>query len=571
MPKTITLTGSYGYQAYRYGGDADIIDASDATWIMANTGGETNRYPFLIDGGAAGVEIFGATIDGRISHTASWEKTYINSAALMVRDTKNATVRDIEIDGPWDGVRIAGKSAGFEIRDVLVTDARDDAVENDDGNSGAIRDSLFDGVFSGISLGNKNTPDRSNAVVEIDGVLMRMESYLYKGEMTHGSPMKMTANSPSLKITNSVFAIEDVNHFGDQRLELAWDKTLSSSGNTFLNLSDDPLPKGYPLPPSGWTVIEGAAARKFWADSRSDWLASRGQADDAPTPRALATVDTQESQDREKFDIVGEAAPEPVIKREAMPEIGNGITKSESGTYILDSTVLKSLRADRGSDTLDRKFFEVAARADDGDDYLMYKWRTGEVFYDADGNGDGKQVKIAQLEARLSLDHTDFLVGKGDTATFRSAGTTPDSTRATGQADTLKGTRGADRIDGKGGDDTLIGGRGDDRLTGGDGADSFVFDTKRGTDTITDFDPDIDKIVLDASTFTKLDGEGNGVLDRAQFKIAARAEDSDDYIMYKWKTGELFYDADGRGSGDAIQIAQLGERLALSHDDFLII
>ena len=35
------------------------------------------------------------------------------------------------------------------------------------------------------------------------------------------------------------------------------------SGNYYLNLSDTPFPSNYPLPPKGFTILQGQAARDF--------------------------------------------------------------------------------------------------------------------------------------------------------------------------------------------------------------------------------------------------------------------------------------------------------------------
>lgn len=61
--------------------------------------------------------------------------------------------------------------------------------------------------------------------------------------------------------------------------------------------------------------------------------------------------------------------------------------------------------------------------------------------------------------------------------------------KATGnaQGNLLHGNRGANTIDGKAGNDTIWGHGGADILTGGSGSDQFVFATKDGKDTITDF------------------------------------------------------------------------------------
>lgn len=63
--------------------------------------------------------------------------------------------------------------------------------------------------------------------------------------------------------------------------------------------------------------------------------------------------------------------------------------------------------------------------------------------------------------------------------------------------DRLFGGRGHDLLDGGAGRDTLDGGTGNDVLTGGGGPDAFVFANEGGKDTITDFQDDIDTILLD--------------------------------------------------------------------------
>ena len=63
------------------------------------------------------------------------------------------------------------------------------------------------------------------------------------------------------------------------------------------------------------------------------------------------------------------------------------------------------------------------------------------------------------------------------------------------QGDTLQGGAGDDRLYGQAGRDRLDGGAGDNLLMGGAGRDTFVF--RAGHDVIADFDPLIDRLLLD--------------------------------------------------------------------------
>lgn len=62
--------------------------------------------------------------------------------------------------------------------------------------------------------------------------------------------------------------------------------------------------------------------------------------------------------------------------------------------------------------------------------------------------------------------------------------------------DVLTGSTGTNQLFGFDGDDVIRGYLGNDGLTGGAGADTFVFDNNGGTDFITDFENDIDKLDL---------------------------------------------------------------------------
>jgi Ca2+-binding RTX toxin-like protein len=128
-------------------------------------------------------------------------------------------------------------------------------------------------------------------------------------------------------------------------------------------------------------------------------------------------------------------------------------------------------------------------------------------------------------------------------------------------ANSLTGNSGVNSLIGGAGDDTLSGGLGNDALTGGAGKDVFIFNTATSSniDTISDFVTGTDKIHLSKSIFTNAGAAGN--LKSDAFWSAAGAvkgHDADDRVVYNTTTGALYYDADGSGSGAAVQIALLG-------------
>jgi Ca2+-binding RTX toxin-like protein len=159
-------------------------------------------------------------------------------------------------------------------------------------------------------------------------------------------------------------------------------------------------------------------------------------------------------------------------------------------------------------------------------------------------------------------------------------GSGKDSISGGAGADSLSGGIANDELSGGLGNDSLSGGPGLDTLIGGDGADWFIFDSTRSTknlDSIRDFAPGTDKIVLSATFHKNLKGAAAGspispgnlfVVDTVE-----KARDRDDYLIWDPATKTLSYDADGSLRGMPIPFAkiELVGALALSASDFLVV
>jgi membrane-associated phospholipid phosphatase len=147
-----------------------------------------------------------------------------------------------------------------------------------------------------------------------------------------------------------------------------------------------------------------------------------------------------------------------------------------------------------------------------------------------------------------------------------------------GQAgnDSLNGGFGFDVLNGGAGRDTLVGGGGRDQLSGGAGPDRFLFDSPLSAatniDTILDFSPGEDLIVLDRAIFTTLNPGRRlaGTALRAGAGVV-RATTADERLLYDTSTGTLAYDADGSGLIDSpVPFAILANRPALSSGDVVL-
>lgn len=166
--------------------------------------------------------------------------------------------------------------------------------------------------------------------------------------------------------------------------------------------------------------------------------------------------------------------------------VKNGVTIiSESGLSLSGKTLAAAW--DSGSTT---KFLDALLAGSDtitGTNYADKFWG---------GNGNDTLNGLSGNDALSGNAGNDKLYGgAGDDNLSGNEGN--DTLNGEGGNDKLSGGDGADKLSGGDGDDTLAGGSGNDLLAGGtgkdilsgeSGIDTFVFKTKYGNDTITDFD-----------------------------------------------------------------------------------
>ena len=155
----------------------------------------------------------------------------------------------------------------------------------------------------------------------------------------------------------------------------------------------------------------------------------------------------------------------------------------------------------------------------------------------------------------------DFIDGTASSDTIDGLGGN-DEMHGEGGADTVIGGAGNDSVGGGAGNDWLEGGLGNDTLGGSGDRDHFVFREfgAANADSILDMSSNWDDIQLDVAAFTQLGATGRFVAGDARFFAGAGAtsgHDADDRIIFNTTTHQLFYDADGSGSGASQLIATL--------------
>jgi Ca2+-binding RTX toxin-like protein len=118
-------------------------------------------------------------------------------------------------------------------------------------------------------------------------------------------------------------------------------------------------------------------------------------------------------------------------------------------------------------------------------------------------------------------------------------------------ANAISGGLRNDILEGLAGNDTLAGGQGRDVLTGGTGRDSFAFgfgafgngslSTGDNADTITDFNPVVDQILLDFFSFNQGPGRPikEGVIRAAQFGLIDGVLTGKEKVLYDPTSGDL--------------------------------
>ncbi len=220
------------------------------------------------------------------------------------------------------------------------------------------------------------------------------------------------------------------------------------------------------------------------------------------------------------------------------------------------------LRGLEGNDTIN---------AGAGNDTIQMSNGSGTSYgSDVINGGDGVDTLDYGSAARTAV-FIDLAAGAASGGGTGGAGsaTVSNVENANGSAfnDVITGSAAANFLFGFDGNDTLDGGAGNDRLEGGAGSDRYVFTAigSANADTITGFASGADKIVLDGLS---LGTDGNFTAGDSRFAFNS-AQDSNDRIIYNTTSGQLWYDADGSGSGTAQLIATLQAAPSLAATDIV--
>ena len=329
-------------------------------------------------------------------------------------------------------------------------------------------------------------------------------------------------------------------------------------------------------------LIGGSAADTFTGDANNNTLDGRAGADRMAGGLGDDTYIVDNTLDRiTELTNSGTDEVNSSVSLSLQANVENLTLTGSSNINATGNALGNILTGNSGANLVDGKTgADTMIGGGDNDTYIVDN--IGDVIIEDENEGtDSVQSTVSYTLSNhienLTLTGKAAINGTGNNQDNRLTGNTAANTLSGGQgSDTLDGGSGNDTLLGGDGDDVLIGGLGNDLLTGGDHADKFRFSTalgKTNVGTITDFATGIDRIELDDAIFKKFKGvtgqiaEGNFVKGSAGVK----ALDSNDRLIFNTDTGALFYDADGNGSGAAIQFATLTGVSNIAYTDFWIV
>jgi Ca2+-binding RTX toxin-like protein len=221
-----------------------------------------------------------------------------------------------------------------------------------------------------------------------------------------------------------------------------------------------------------------------------------------------------------------------------------------------------------GDDTLDGGGGNDTLDGGAGNDTYVVD-STLDVLVEAAAGGTDTVISTVSLTLAENVDN---LVLGGAAALNGSGNTAANVLTGNAANNQLAGQAGNDTLSGGLGNDTLNGGIGNDLLSGGAGLDLFVFNSllASNVDTISDFAAG-DLFQLDRTIFTAL--SAGATLTAAEFLAGAgvaTATNAQQRILHNTTSGALLYDADGNGTGLALQFASVAVGAPISAAVFQI-
>ena len=386
-----TLGGGTGHDSLFGGGDADSLDGGGgADQLHGGAGNDTIRLTDLGDNlvsGDAGIDQLVVTLSVRFDLDmqtglatgsgplpgAAWTgfENYANTSGLASSETVRGTDGDnvISFSGTTGSHLAEGRGGndsltGGNVRDTLTGGSGHDSLLGGSGH-----DSLLGGAGNDTLLGGSGADSLTG------GAGADLASYL-------GSTTGVTVNLATGKGLGGdaqgdvLTGIEDVTGS-------AQNDVLAGNG------ADN-------------TLNGGNGADSLTGGSGTDMLLGGQGADTLGGGLGNDTLTGGQGNDIFVFNTAPSATNHDTISDF---NLGNDtITLENTGVGLFNGLSVGALAASAF------KLIGTGGSAVDGNDRILYRQTTGQLYYDADGSGAGAAILVANLAGNPVIDHTDFLV-----------------------------------------------------------------------------------------------------------------------------------------------------------------
>ena len=253
-----------------------VLDARGAMFLSS----AAVAYPLNLGGGDS-VRVVGGAVLGQYDRTASWDAMHANNNAGVNFDNAGLIVDGLRVDDVTDGIR-PQNGGTFTIRNVWLSNIRDNCIENDHVHGGLVDDSLLDGCYNAFSA--RPSPaiiaggaNGSAALWTIRNSLVRLEPMPYPRDpspdnLGHegffkwhlwGDPASL---SPKLALEGNVFLAERAGEVGMGRMGIPPGALVSCANNVMVWLGPGDFPAALP---ACFTVTSDVAV---WRNAVRDWL-----------------------------------------------------------------------------------------------------------------------------------------------------------------------------------------------------------------------------------------------------------------------------------------------------------
>jgi hypothetical protein len=234
--------------------------------------------------------VLGGTVTSSVDRDRTWEdleESYNGDALDVGIESDWAVVDGLRADNVFDAIAAQGPvGTKLIIRNVHLTDIRDDCIENDhDPKSLTVQDSLLDGCFTGISERPDEREDPqprpgAGAVTTLDGVLLHVKPQAFGTGCEYAEACRdgraafnlfkwSPSSTPRVVIRNSVLRVDRYSAWGPS--EMVFPPGIRAENSVLVWLG----PGRYPAPlPAGMRVTTD---RSVWEHARAQWLCRHGR------------------------------------------------------------------------------------------------------------------------------------------------------------------------------------------------------------------------------------------------------------------------------------------------------